>query len=186
MYKKTTYYIFLPRFWLVIIRWNNLHQLCMYAVLLYRYFWSCSRLIATPSLARTLSSPQICQNCHHSGVRRLLATTPTVRSTSLQPSSQGGSSKRNLSFWSFLFGGGLSSPKREMSCTREIEALWTKAKSNPRQMTDEEWQVILTPEQVQIICFLFFTSRKATHVILLEGSLRWPLTTMTSGHWPLN
>ena len=125
--------------------------MCMYTVLLYRYFWSCSRLIATPSLARTRSSPQICKICHHSPVRRLLATTPTVRSTSLQPSSQGGSSKRNLSFWSFLFGGGLSSPKREMSCTREIEALWTKAKSNPRQMTDEEWQLILTPEQVQII-----------------------------------
>jgi len=110
-----------------------------------------SKLITTPSLARTtLSSPQSCQNCHHLAVRRLLATTPTVRSYSLQPSSQGGSSKRNLSFWSFLFGGGLSSPKREMSCTREIEALWAKAKSNPRQMTDEEWQLILTPEQYHV------------------------------------
>ena len=40
--------------------------------------------------------------------------------------------------------------KREMSCTREIESLWKKAKSNPRSMTDEEWSLILTPQQYHV------------------------------------
>ena len=31
-----------------------------------------------------------------------------------------------------------------------MEDLWAKAKSNPRQMTDEEWKTILTPAQYNV------------------------------------
>jgi len=37
-----------------------------------------------------------------------------------------------------------------MSCTREIESLWAKARSNPRSMTNDEWGLILTPEQYHV------------------------------------
>lgn len=37
-----------------------------------------------------------------------------------------------------------------MSCTREIESLKAKARSQPRQMTEDEWRLILTPEEYHV------------------------------------
>jgi len=37
-----------------------------------------------------------------------------------------------------------------MSCSREIEALKAKARCQPRQMTDDEWRLILTPEEYHV------------------------------------
>ena len=55
-----------------------------------------------------------------------------------------------LVFSALIFGGTTSSSAREMSCSREVEALKAKARSQPRQMTDDEWRLILTPEEYHV------------------------------------
>ena len=55
-----------------------------------------------------------------------------------------------LVFSALIFGGTTSTSTREMSCSREIEALKAKARSQPRQMTDDEWRLILTPEEYHV------------------------------------
>jgi len=55
-----------------------------------------------------------------------------------------------LVFSALIFGGTTSTSAREMSCSREVEALKAKARSQPRQMTDDEWRLILTPEEYHV------------------------------------
>ena len=56
----------------------------------------------------------------------------------------------NRLVFSALIFGGTSTGARKMSCSREIEALKAKARSQPRQMTDDEWRLILTPEEYHV------------------------------------
>jgi len=40
--------------------------------------------------------------------------------------------------------------KAQMSTSAEIDQLWSKAKERPREMTEDEWRVILTPAQYHV------------------------------------